>query len=298
MGSTTDRAWEAEHAGLQQPWDTEPVTVREGAGVLGVFDSADERESRGVVRSTQRGIADVSARVPFTEWGSQAVVYALSDPRFLDGFDDLPGGDPEALDGLAFTVPAGDDATASTRFALSPSLLRRAGARRPDADLDRLVRHELVHVAVGQHDDGAPLWLSEGIAEWVSWQAASPQDRRVPAEALAAVRRGVRSMPGDGSFNDDDATTHYALSWWVCEWLVQTYGPDAPWTVLEAFERRAGDDPRRVVRDLLEISVDQLARRGAALMRTTYAASATPRPSAGATATPGATGSAGATPAG
>jgi hypothetical protein len=281
VSSTTDRAWEAEHAGLQQPWDTEPVTVREGSGVLGVFDTARRSESIGVVRSVQRGIADVSARVPFDEWGSQVVVYALSDPRFLDGFDDLPGGDPEALDGVAFTVPGADDQTASTRFALSPSLLPRAGARRPDADLDRLVRHELAHVAVGAHDDGVPVWLSEGIAEWVSWQALAPADRHVPAAALAAARRGIRTMPSDESFNDADAAVHYALAWWVCEWLVQTYGPDAPWTVLEAFTRRSGDDPRQVVRDLLKISLDQLAQRSAKLMRTTYdeTRSSTPAPS-------------------
>ncbi|MCW2816927.1 MAG: hypothetical protein JWN84_4382 [Nocardioides sp.] len=285
ISSTTDREWEAANLGVQQPWDTEPVLVREGAGVLGVFDSADRREAAGIVASVERGIADVAARVPFTEWGSRAVVYALSDPRFLDSFEDLPGGDPEALDGVAFTVPAGTDDTtiASTRFALSPDLLPVAAARRVDPDLDRLVRHELVHVAVGERDDEVPLWLSEGLAEWVSVQALPPEDRVVPEEALRAARRGIRSMPADDSFNDDDAEVHYALAWWVCEWLTRTYGPDAPWTVLEAFTLRPGDQPRAVVRDLLGFSVDALARRGADLMATTYAepttAPTTPAPS-------------------
>lgn len=276
VSSTTDREWEAANAGVQQPWDALPVTVRQGAGVLGVFDSATTRQADGVVASVERGLADVSARVPFDEWGAQAVVYVLADPRFLDGFDDLPGGDPEALDGVAFSVPAVDDQVAATRFALSPSLLPRAGARRPDAALDRLVRHELVHVAVAERDDSVPVWLSEGVAEWVSWQAVAPEDRRVPSAALAAARRGIEVMPSDESFNDQDAAIHYALAWWVCEWLVQTYGSQAPWTVLEAFEQRPDDNPRKVVRDLLDISLDQLAQRGARLMRTTYAAPVAP----------------------
>lgn len=273
ISSTTDTRWEAANLGVQQPWDTEPVRVREGVGVLGVFDTADRREAAGVVRSVERALPDVAARVPYPEWGSRAIVYALSDPRFLDSFDDLPGGDPEALDGVAFTVPAGTDDTtvASTRIALSPDLLPVAGARRRDAELDRLVRHELVHVAVGEHDDAAPVWLSEGLAEWVSVQALPPDRRDVPEQALAAAARGIDTMPSDASFNDDDAAVHYALAWWVCEWLAQTYGPDAPWTVLDAFALRPGDDQRAVVRDLLGLSVDQLARRGARLMATTYA---------------------------
>lgn len=274
VGSTTDLAWEVENLTVQQPWDTEPIQALEGLGVLGVFDSADRRGQSGVIASVERGIADVSARVPYTEWGSRAVVYALADPRFLESFEDLPGGDPADLGGVAFTVAggAGGEQVASTRVALNPDLLAVAATGRPDAQLDRLVRHELVHVAVGTHDDTAPVWLSEGIAEWVSVQALPPDQRDVPDRAVAmAVRGELRTMPSDEAFNDDDASVHYALAWWVCEWLVQTYGPDAPFTVLKAFELSGPDpDPARVVQDALGLSVDQLARRGAALMAQTY----------------------------
>jgi hypothetical protein len=288
VGSTTDLAWEAENLTVQQPWDTEPIQVLEGLGVLGVFDSADARGQSGVIASVERGIADVSARVPYTEWGSRAVVYALSDPRFLDSFEDLPGGDPADLGGVAFTVAAGGGTqVASTRVALNPDLLAVAGTGRPDAQLDRLVRHELVHVAVGTHDDTAPVWLSEGIAEWVSVQALPPDQRDVPDRAVAmAVRGELRTMPTDEAFNDDDASVHYALAWWVCEWLVQTYGPDAPFTVLRAFELSGPDpDPARVVQDALGFSVDQLARRGAALMAKTYSPPPTIPPQPGETPT-------------
>lgn len=291
ISSTTDRDWEAENLGLRQPWDMQPITVRERPGVLGIFDTADLRERAGIVASVERGIPDVASRVPYDAWGSQAVVYALSDPQFLASFDELPGGDPQALDGVAFTVPTGTDETsvASTRIALKPELLAVASARRVDPDLDRLVRHELVHVAVAEHDDAAPVWLSEGIAEWVSVQALPPSRRDVPERAIRqAVRGKLGVMPSDESFNDADATVHYALSWWVCEWLAATYDDAAPWTVLEAFEVRAGDDPDVIVRDLLDLSVDELAERGGELLAQTYASEPPepPEPAESPTGTP------------
>ncbi|MEO9323671.1 hypothetical protein ABFT23_09290 [Nocardioides sp. C4-1] len=291
ISSTTDPRWEVENLPVQQPWDTEPVTVREGAGVLAVFDTADDAQAAGVVAAVERGIADISARVPYPEWGSRAVVYALGDPRFLDDFDDLPGGDPQALDGVAFTVPSGTDpavpeAAASTRIALSPALLPAAASAQPDVRLDRLVRHELAHVAIGQHDDGAPVWLSEGIAEWLSVQALAPDQRQVPAEALRAARRGIDAMPGDAEFNDDAAVQHYALAWWVCEWLVRTYDAQAPFVLLDHLAARPDDDPEAVVEEVLRQPVDAIARQAARLMVQTYAP-ATPAPAPTPAPTPG-----------
>ncbi len=268
IASTTDPAWERRNLGVQQPWDIESIRVREGVGVLGVFDTATAAQAATLVGAAERGVADVAARVPYDDWSGTAVFYTLSDPAFLDSFDDLPGGDPDALDGVAFSVPAGegDPATAATRFVMNPTVLSRRGK-----GLERLVRHELVHVAVGTHDDRAPVWLSEGIAEWVSVQALAPQERRVPARALAAAAERPVTMPSDASFNDDDAAEHYALAWWVCEWIATTYGAEAPWQVLDAFTTLEGADDRAVVRQVLKMSVDELARRGAELMVTTYA---------------------------
>ena len=271
IASTTDAAWEAANLGVQEPWDTEPIETLEGSGVLGVFDAGSVRRAPDVVGSVERGLADVGARVPY-DWSRAVALYALSDPRFLDGFADVPGGDVAALDAVAFTVAAGrdDDTVASTRFALSPATLTglRAG---PDARLDRLVRHELAHVAIGPHDDQAPVWLSEGLAEWVSVQALAPEERLVPEPALAAAEAGTLRLPDDADFNDDDAETHYALAWWVCEWLAQTYGEQGPWTLLDEFASRSDVDDKAVVREVLDLSLGELAERGAALMAATYA---------------------------
>ncbi len=272
LSSVTDRGWEIAHDVLEQPWDDRPIQVRTGAGVLAIFDDGSVARARELLDSVERGISDISVRVPYS-WPQQVVVYALSDVAFLDGLEDLPGGDSEILDAVAFTVPTGDviegrDEIAATRIVINPRVLTSA---RPDRD--RLIRHELTHVAVGERDDAAPLWLGEGLAEWVSVQALAPEDRQVADAALRAVERGVRAMPGNDEFNDDDYESHYALAWWTCEYLATTYGAQAPWTLLDALADAATDaetDVRQVVTRLLELSVDQLARRGAKLMITTY----------------------------
>ena len=266
LSSVTDRAWEEANDIPSQPWERRPIQVRRGAGVLAVFDDASVADAGPLLRGLERSVSDVAARLPYP-WDATVVVYALSDTDFIRSLDDLPGEDPDELDGIAFTVPAGpgDPTIAATRIALNPRISTRSGLVR-----QRLLRHELTHVAVGERDDNAPAWLSEGLAEWVSVQALPERKRRIGTDALGAAQRGVEEMPVDETFNDVDAPLHYAVSWWACEYLATTYGDSAPWTVLDAFA--PADVPERpTIRALLQIGVDQLARRATKLLVRTYA---------------------------
>lgn len=268
LASVIDEQWEAKHSPPVHPWDLGPIEVRGGYGVLGIFDAGSVPSAPALIASVERGIADVAAEVPY-DWRRSVVLYALSTTAFLETIDELPGGDPARLDGLAFPIPAGTGGgrTAATRFLLHPRMLTRAGAER-----DRLVRHELVHVALGHRDDDAPVWLSEGIAEYVSVRPIAPERRLVPAAALDVALAGVDRLPSDESFTSGstDPVVGYALSWWVCEYVARSFGEDTLWTLLDAL----GDpevDQDRVLRDLLGLTADQLARRGARAMVTTFA---------------------------
>lgn len=277
LTSTTDQAWERANDVRAQPWDLGPVEIRSGAGVLGVFDAASVHASGRLLRSVERGIGAVSAVVPY-DWSRAVVVYALSDPAYLAGIDDVPGGDPDDLDGVAFPVPAlpGDETLASTRFALHPRMLDRPGPAR-----DRLVRHELTHVALGPRDDQAPVWLSEGLAEWVSVQPMATSERRVPQAAVRAAEAGFGALPEDEGFNDpaDDATTeaHYALAWWACEYLARSYGETVPWTLLDQFGG-PDVDVSDLLHDQLGIWPGGLARRAGELIVAEYGRKAEPPP--------------------
>jgi len=265
LSSVTDRRWEKANDVPQQPWDLEPVQVVKRGDVLGVFDAGTAAYADRVVAAVRREAPDVAGQVPYG-WTGSTVLYALSDDAFLDTLE-VPGGDPATLDGLTFSLPvsASDPTIAATRVVLQPDVLDQ-----PAAERDRLLRHELTHLAVGVHDDGAPVWLSEGIAEYVSVRRQAPAQRRVSSEALAAARAGVRRMPADDTFNDADSAVHYGVSWWTCEHLAATYGPAALWTLLDQLAR-PGVDPVAVTRRLTGTTPDQLARRGAKLLVETYA---------------------------
>lgn len=240
-----------------QPWDLGPIQVQQGTGVLGVFDAGSLDAAPALISSAESAIAAVSAQVPY-DWSRSVVLYALSGPAFLDGLHDVPGDDPEDLDAVAFPVGR------STRFALNPRMLAEAGRER-----DRLVRHELTHVAVGARDDDVPVWLSEGLAEYVSVRPLAPQDRRIPEAAVVAAENGADDLPDDASFNDQDSEAHYGLSWWAVEYVADTYGPDAPWLLLDAMDR-PGADPDDVLRQQLGTSTHQLAEQAGRLILRLY----------------------------
>jgi hypothetical protein len=265
LTSVTDADWEAENGVHPQPWDLGPIQVRNGAGVLGIFDDASLPAAPKLVASAERGIEAVAAVVPY-EWSRSVVVYALADPSYLRSIEDVPGGDPDVLDGVAFPVPAapGDPTPAATRFALNPRMLDRAGPAR-----DRLVRHELTHVALGTRDDAVPVWLCEGLAEYVSVQPMRPAARRVSERAVRAAEQGFEDLPDDASFNGADTDTNYALAWFACEYLARSFDPTVPWTLLDLLGA-TDTDPGRVLHDQLGLWPGVLARRAGELIVAEY----------------------------
>lgn len=254
--SVSDAEWDATHDVPRQPWDLGPIEVREAPGVLGIFDADSVADAPALLSSVQGGIAAVADRVPYS-WSRTVVVYALSDPAFMESLEDLPD-DPGDLDAVAFRVGSG------TRFVLDPSMLDRPGPER-----DRLIRHELTHVAVGTHDDGAPVWLSEGLAEWVSVAPLATQDRRIPDSAIRAAEAGLSDLPDDATFNDADSAAHYGVAWWAVEYLADTYGQEEPWRLLDAMTV-PGADPDTVLADQLGINSQQLAGRAGRLIVSVY----------------------------
>ena len=264
LASVTDPRWEARNPVASQPWDDHAVVVRRGHGVLGIFDPGSAGRAGAVMRAVEHGVAQVRPLVPY-DWDGSVVVYALSDPSFLEGLPDVPGGDATAVDALTFPVFAkpGSHRVASMRFVLNPRLLGEPGTAR-----NRLIRHELTHVAMGKRDDRLPVWLSEGLAEWVSVQPIAPQDRVISGSALQAARRGLTALPADETFNDRHAAAHYGIAWWACEAVADGYGRHVLWSLAD--DLAGAPDPDAELKVLLGISARKLAVRAGKLMLATY----------------------------
>lgn len=268
VASDRNARWERRNEVPPQPWDTGSIVVRSGTGVLGIFDESSALVAGEVIRAVEAGIARVAAEVPY-DWPRRVVVYALSDAATLQGLGDVPGGDPDALDAIAFPVVAhpGDDEDelASTRFMLHPRMLGSEPGQ-----LARLIRHELTHVALGTRDDLVPTWLSEGIAEWVSVQPIPPEERLISGAALEAAEQGPDALPNDIEFNGPDQSAHYGLSWWACETVVDMYGEPMLWRLLDELAATSPPDQSDRLQQLLQMGTGQLAREAARRILATY----------------------------
>ena len=264
VASTSDRTWEKQHDVDAQPWETGPVTVVTDGSVLGIFDDGSAAQAGAVVSDVQGGVAAVRSEVPYA-WDGRVVVYGLSDPTFLANLDGLPGDDPLAIDAVSFPVPArpGSAKVASTRFVLNPTMVASPGPAR-----QRLIRHELTHVALGDRQTDAPTWFSEGLAEYVSVQPLAPAARAISGAALDAAERGLTTMPSDDGFNGSASEANYGVAWWACEYLAESYDESMLWVLLDAMSGPDGSDG--VLKRVLQINEAKLARKAGRLMLDTY----------------------------
>ena len=271
VSSVTDPGWERDNPTAAQPWELEPVEVREGDGVLGVFDDGSVARAGELIDAVEDGIAAMAPRIPLP-WDRHVVVYALARPTFLTSLTGVPGGDPMAIDGLTFPVMArpGETRVASTRFVHNPRLL----GVDPDAR-DRLIRHELVHVALGSRDDRIPAWLSEGLAEYLSVRTLPPAERVISADALDAARAGLTELPDTDTFNETDSLANYGVAWWVCEAIAETYGEQMLWTLVD--ELAGATQPDAELALLLGVSGRRLVKDAGELMLATYEGEPEPR---------------------
>ena len=257
------------YEGTPAPWDLTPVTIREEPGVLGVFDAETSASADVVTSAVRDGIAEISRALPFS-WSGRVVVYSVENRRVLASFTDVPGGNLEHLGALTFpTYAESGGQVASTRMLVLPSSV---DAGQPF--LGRITRHELSHIAVGVRDDGAPAWVSEGLAEYLGAREIPLRDRIIATSALDRARVEVTSMPVSKEFNNTDQEWHYALSWMACDYIAATHGEARLWGLVEAMHNggqgTSDDQQDRVLVQVLGYDGAELARRAAMRIRNLY----------------------------
>ena len=134
LTSTTDKGWEADSGSDPQPWDLGEIEVRDGPGVLGIFDSTTVLRSDAVLDSVSEARFEVrSVLPPDIEDPGGVVVYVLADQGFVESIDGLPVTDPDRLDGVTVPVPRDADEAngpvSSYRVVLSPHVLDESDER-------------------------------------------------------------------------------------------------------------------------------------------------------------------------
>lgn len=95
-----------------------------------------------------------------------------------------------------------------------------------------VVTHETTHVAVrASTDRPVPLWLSEGMADYVGYQHVGATRRQVAASLLDRVRqgRGPTALPGTADFDPSRTTIapSYNAAWLAACHIADRWGEDA-----------------------------------------------------------------------
>lgn len=249
------------------PWDLSAIEVRASPRVLAVSDPASRSRVDDVVSAVSHGIPDVDRAVP-GDWDDSVVVYVFADPAVLASYAKVPDGNLRHLGGISFPVRGGAHGrrVVGSRLALLP------GAMDVDAaELARIVRHELTHVAVGARANGVPLWLSEGIAEYVAALPVPASKQRIATVAVREARHGGVELPEAATFNDADQDLHYSVAWMACSYLARKHGASVLWQLLDAMRNahvgRAGVGQDAVLRAVAGLDSSQLAEHASTLIR-------------------------------
>lgn len=139
-----------------------------------------------------------------------------------------------------------------------------------DADLRRILKHELVHSFVNQKTGGrCPVWLNEGIAQWMEGQRAGGS-----AHVFVRAYEKQRALPLDrmeGSFiklSSNAAEVAYAWSLAVVEYIVRTYGISDIERILDRVATESSTED--AIRSVMRVSYADLEQETVNYLKRTY----------------------------
>ena len=241
------------------PWDLAHIDVRRSGGILAVFDEDTAEHGTYVMSDLAEATRVVRRHLP--QWSGKFVAYGISDVTAIDRMSAMTVEDTAAV---AFPVMA--DArgpVVAYRFAVNPTVVGDVISR------SEVFRHELVHVALGTSDDRSPLWLVEGVAQYVARSTLPVDDRR----RIAALELGGavgRTLEASRRFYTRNPLVNYALASLVCDYLATTRGEAVLWDLVHTFRTArfsTWEESEDVVRRELGLSTGELSTQALAWAR-------------------------------
>jgi hypothetical protein len=207
-----------------QMWDLPGLKVLRGRSgiVIGNAPRTRMQEYRTIADSAVRRVSGLWG----TDWNSHVVILTPSTTeqfaRLLSRTSD------DGLDQVAAItqgVIARGQRAKGDRVVINPKAftsLQPLGRR-------VVITHELTHVATRSSTTApVPIWLTEGMADYVGYSGLDLRRGRVASELLALVRvgKGPKGLPTDADFDPSRTkiAPAYSASWLAVSRLVDLYG--------------------------------------------------------------------------
>ena len=208
-------------------WLTQQIRVVTGPGATVIAGSRRTNLS-GWLQRAESAEAAVRKRIgesASSRWSTGLVIELPSDQEAFDQALGVKAGSYDQIAAVAW--PQGPDpSTAAVRVVVNPG----PAASLDDERLAVLITHEATHVLTRSADSPAPMWLVEGLADWVAFD-------RIPSVAaptrdlvLDKVRSdgAPKTLPSDADFRPDaaDLNLTYGRAWLLCSFIAEESSAD------------------------------------------------------------------------
>ncbi len=201
-------------------WATGPLTVRRDGGVTVV--TIGRRRAIRTLTLSRRAVADVSAVVH--SYHGRLLVVAPATRRQFDRLLGVGAGKYRRTAAVTTTLDGSVDPRAPVAVILNPRVIGRLG---PVAS-QVVISHEATHVATGAVTARAPLWLTEGFADYVAFAGVGLPPGVIAGQLLASVRQNgpPARLPSNRSFGVQATGLGraYEASWLACRLIAASFG--------------------------------------------------------------------------
>jgi hypothetical protein len=224
------------HRTAVQLWDQGPVKVVRGAHSL-VLGLGADKTLRDYADDADQAVPEVR-HAWGSGWPGEVVVEAPASLDQMAALLDAKPADYQDIAAVTTGEGGGNAAAPADRVILNPAAFGELSSFGRQV----VLTHETTHVATRRSTDAhTPLWLSEGIADWVAYRDSGRTADEVAPELADDVRAGrtPAALPADADFGSTAGglAQAYEGGWLACRMIADQWSPDA----LTAFYRAVAE---------------------------------------------------------
>lgn len=232
-----------------QVWDLGVVHAAVRGPVVVVGDVSAAR-IEAVASAAEQALAGVRATWPYA-WSHRVTLVVPSDAHDMATLVDMPRAQIVGLGALTNTETPDYRGRAAVRVTVNPMYFWQQSALGQQI----VLRHEFTHVAqwgLGpRHNAQVPLWIKEGIADYVGYLHSGVPVAVVASDLLDRVRAGhLPALPSDDDFSFTRSAQQrglaYRAGWTFCVYLADRYGAAAPFRFYRTLALAHGSEGARV----------------------------------------------------